>query len=79
MEIEKEIGKGKRMVVRVFINWQDGKWVISSGGKIEGAFQTMREIDQLLEMTVERAEKALNREIKLLRFIDIDNPATTIF
>jgi hypothetical protein len=69
----------KPVVVKVFVTFENGQWIVTSGGKVNGKFQTMREVDQMLAMSRLVADRVTDRKVRIVTFVDMANPGETIF
>jgi len=69
----------KPVVVKVFVTFENGQWIVTSGGKVNGKFQTMREVDQMLAMSRLVADRVKDRKVRIVTFVDMANPGETIF
>jgi len=69
----------KPVIIRVFVTHEDGQWIVTSGGKENGRFKTMREVDQLLSASREIAGRVTDRKVSIVKFLDMSNPAATSF
>jgi hypothetical protein len=69
----------EQVTIKVFVTFENGQWLVSSGGKVNGRFQTMREVDQMLAMSRLVANKVTDRKVRIVTFVDMANPGETIF
>jgi hypothetical protein len=69
----------EQVTIKVFVTFENGQWLVSSGGKVNGRFQTMREVDQMLAMSRLVADRVKDRKVRIVTFVDMANPGETIF